>query len=231
MKRVALVTGGSRGIGLGIVKAMREAGMLVAVVSRHNTNAGDMNICADLTHLHERYGLIQKVVDGLGGLDILVNNAGEQYSRDVVEYERTEWDRQLELMLTAPFDLSQQAAKYMRAHSGGHIVNILSTAAFQGARNITGYIAAKHGLLGVTRAMSIELAPEIHVNAVAPGLIETDMTKHMNGARRELLESITPAGRFGKVEEVADAVMFLVNSTFLYGHVVMVDGGWMVKNG
>ena len=143
----------------------------------------------------------------------------------------TAWREQLELLLTAPFDLSQQAAKYMQAHGGGHIVNILSTAALQGARNIVGYVAAKHGLLGLTRAMAIELAPDIHVNAVVPGLTDTDLTGAIEPDRRELLNSITPAGRFGKPEEIADAVMYLVNSTFVYGQTIIVDGGWMAKNG
>ena len=89
----------------------------------------------------------------------------------------------------------------------------------------------KHGLLGVTRALAIELAPDIHVNAVAPGLIDTDMTKDIEPERRALLESITPAGRFGQPEEIADAVMFLANSTFIYGQTIIIDGGWMCKNG
>jgi 3-oxoacyl-[acyl-carrier protein] reductase len=119
----------------------------------------------------------------------------------------------------------------MLTHDGGHIVNVLSTAAFQGARNIAGYVAAKHGLLGLTRAMAVELAPRIHVNAIAPGLVETDMTKDIPADRRALLESITPSGRFCKPEEIADALMFLVNSTGIYGQTITVDGGWMVKNG
>jgi NAD(P)-dependent dehydrogenase (short-subunit alcohol dehydrogenase family) len=119
----------------------------------------------------------------------------------------------------------------MRDSGGGHIVNILSTAAFQGARNITGYVAAKHGLLGLTRAMAVELAPKIHVNAIAPGITETDMIADMTPERRALLESITPAGRFCKPEEIADALMYILNSTGIYGQTITVDGGWLVKNG
>ena len=222
MKRTALVTGGNRGIGKAIVKALRADGVRVAVTSSKQT---------DLTQIHDRHGLIGDVVDMLGGLDILVNNAGAQVQQPILTYEMTAWREQLELLLTAPFDLSQQAAKYMQAHGGGHIVNILSTAALQGARNIAGYVAAKHGLLGLTRAMAIELAPDIHVNAVAPGLTDTDMTMAIEPDRRELLNSITPAGRFGKPEEIADAVMYLVNSSFVYGQTIIVDGGWMAKNG
>lgn len=168
----------------------------------------------------------------LGGLDILVNNAGNQHHEPTLGLRRPEWDYQIELMLTAPLDLSQQAAKHMLANGGGHIVNILSTSAFQGARNIAGYVAAKHGLLGLTRAMAIEWAPLIHVNAIAPGLTDTDMTRENIGPERwALLESITPAGRFVQPDEVAEALMYLVNSTAVYGQTIVVDNGWSCKNG
>jgi 2-deoxy-D-gluconate 3-dehydrogenase len=135
-------------------------------------------------------------------------------------------------MVKTPFYMSQLAAGHMLATKrSGHIINILSTSAFQGARNISGYVVAKHALLGLTRAMAVELAPTIRVNAVAPGLTETDMTKDITPERRALLESITPAGRFVQPAEVADAVMFLINSTAIYGQVITVDGGWMCKNG
>ena len=229
---IALVTGGTRGIGLAMVKALRKAGHQVAVIGRHEAYPEcDLFIRADLRHRHDRFRLIAHVVEALGGIDILVNNAGAQQHQSALNYGVTEWDDNLALMLTAPFDLSQQAGKWMMAHDGGHIVNVLSTAAFQGARNIIGYTAAKHGLLGVTRALAVELAPKVRVNAIAPGLIETDMTKHIDADRRELLNSITPAGRFGTPEEIADALLWLINTTYVYGQTIIIDGGWMVKNG
>jgi NAD(P)-dependent dehydrogenase (short-subunit alcohol dehydrogenase family) len=227
-----LVTGGSRGIGQAMVKALRAAGHVVAVASRTEAGECDAFFQVDLSKVYERFRLISNVADALGGLDVLVNNAGTQGHAQFTDVAYSQWNYQLELMLTAPFDLSQQAAKYMLAHDGGHIVNVLSTSAFQGARNIAPYVAAKHGLLGLTRTMAVELAPKIRVNAIAPGLTDTDMTHaYITPERRALLESITPAGRFGKPEDIAGALLYLINSEFVYGQTIVVDGGWLAKNG
>ena len=224
----ALVTGGTRGIGLAMVRSLRLAGHKVAVVGRSESfDECDFYIQADLDY--ETEGIIDDVVDELGGLDILVNNAGIQHTNSFTDFDADDFYMELCVMVVAPFILSQDAAKHM-AH-GGHIVNVLSTAAFQGVRSTCGYVTAKHGLLGLTRAMAVELAPEIHVNAIVPGLTETDMTKDIPPERRALLEQITPAGRFCKPEEIADALMYLINSTAVYGQTITVDGGWMVKNG
>jgi NAD(P)-dependent dehydrogenase (short-subunit alcohol dehydrogenase family) len=229
---IALVTGGTRGIGAACVRALKQAGHTVAVIGRsEDFKDADLYIQTDLTKQFARSRAIHDVVNKLGGLDVLVNNAGSQCHTPILDYSTSDWNYQIELMLTAPFLLSINAARYMLAHNGGHIVNVLSTAALQGARNIAGYVAAKHGLLGLTRAMAIELAPKIHVNAIVPGLTNTEMLKDMSPQRRSLLESITPAGRFCEPEEVADALMYLVNSTGVYGQTVVVDGGWMAKNG
>lgn len=229
-----LITGGTRGIGAAMVKACKDAGHTVAVIARHNENTENVDcfIQADLSLPHERYGIIDLAVASLGGLDVLVNNAGAQHHKPFEKYFPSDWNKQLELMLTAPFDLSQQAAKYMLLHGGGHIINVLSTSAFQGARYIAGYVAAKHGLLGLTRAMAVELAPKIKVNAIAPGLTDTQMVAdYIPPERRTLLESITPSGRFGKPEEVAKALLFLINNRDVYGQTVIVDNGWLAKNG
>lgn len=230
--KVALVTGGTRGIGLAMVKALQAINYKVAVVAKTFKGSDcDLYIQTDLSFIHGRYGIIQKVVDEFGRLDLLVNNAGAQTHAAFTKYELTQFNKDFSLMVAAPFDLSQQAAHHMFAHGGGHIVNVLSTAAFQGARNICGYITAKHALLGLTRAMAVELAPTIHVNAIVPGFVETDMTKGIEKGRRKLLESITPSGRFCKPEEIADALLYLANSTAVYGQAIIVDGGWLVKNG
>ncbi len=228
---IALVTGGTRGIGAACVRALKDAGHTVAVVAQRKAKDCDLSIELDLTNV-DRFWIVDRVIEKLGGLDVLVNNAGSQNHASVLEYTAWDWDYQISLMLTAPFILSSCAARHMLTHGGGHIVNILSTSAFQGARNISAYVAAKHGLLGLTRAMAIELAPLVRVNAIAPGLTETSMTaEYIPPQRREVLESIIPAGRFGKPDEIAGALMYLINSTYVYGQTIVVDGGWLAKNG
>jgi 3-oxoacyl-[acyl-carrier protein] reductase len=228
---ICIVTGGTRGIGKACVKALKDAGHIVIVVARTKAE-GELYIQADLSQPDERRGIIQTVVDQFGGLDVLVNNAGAQAHAPFLNYNYSQWNYQIELMLTAPMDLSQQAARHMLPHGGGSIVNILSTSAFQGARNISAYVAAKHGLLGLTRAMAIELAPTIRCNAIAPGLTDTDMVKqYISPERRTLLESITPSGRFGKPEEIAKALLFLLECQDVYGQTIVVDNGWLTKNG
>lgn len=239
---IAMVTGGTRGIGLAIVEVLAEAGYDVAIIARDQSGkvrrgmfrtpwGGECKFYSvDLASKYDRDGIVNIVVDEFGGLDLLVNNAGYQNHQSVLEYTQENLNHDIELMLTAPFELSQAAGRYMLSHDGGHIINVLSTSAFQGARNISGYVAAKHGLLGLTRAMAIELAPKIHVNAVAPGLTETKMARqYITPERKAFLESITPAGRFCKPEEIADAVLYLAKSTAIYGQTIVVDGGWLCK--
>lgn len=218
-----IVTGGSRGIGKAIVRSLRAQGHKVAVISRTKPETDcDLWVRQDLYMDHS--GIVDYIVNKLGDLDILVNNAGVQVKDPDVEQFRY----QLDLMVTVPYALSMQAAKHMKR---GHIINILSISSFQAGRHIAGYVAAKHGLLGLTRALALELAPDIHVNAVAPGLIETAMTANLTQERRDFLNSITPAGEFGKPEDIAGAVMYLIGSNYIYGQTIIVDGGWLIKNG
>ena len=212
--RFAIVTGGTRGIGKAIVRKFREEGIKVAVVARSKTPPDcDLYIRHDLST--GAGDVVKQVFREFGRLDILVNNAGSHQGN-------------YQLMALTPYQLAQEAALYMIT---GHIVNILSISAIQGARNITDYIMAKHAALGMTKALAIEFAPEIQVNGIIPGLINTDMTRNYTQSRRELLENLIPAHRFGQVDDIAEAVMFLVNSRYIYGQSLVVDGGWMVKNG
>jgi NAD(P)-dependent dehydrogenase (short-subunit alcohol dehydrogenase family) len=214
--RVAIVTGGSKGIGKAIAKKFRDEGIRVAVVARSDAPDCDLYIRHDLST--GAGDVVKQVYDEFGQLDILVNNAGSHQS----------YEADYKLMADAPYQLSKQAARYM---TEGHIINILSTSSIQGVRNVLGYVMAKHAALGLTRALALELAPDIHVNGIIPGLIDTDMTSNYTQSRRELLDSLIPAHRFGQAEDVAEAAWFLANSRYIYGHSLVVDGGWMVKNG
>lgn len=223
-----LLTGGSRGIGAAIVTALREAGHVVTVVSRTSPES-DHWISVDLSKSYERFHLIEQAVNLMGGLDVLINNAGAQHHAPAIEYERSQWHGQIELMLTAPFDLSQQAAKYMLKHGGGRIINIASVAGIQGTRGIVAYSVAKAGLIEMTKCLSNEWQPLITVNAIAPGFIETDM-QTLDADHKAAMLGRLPAGRFGTVEEVARTTLWLAtDAPYITGTTILVDGGWLAR--
>lgn len=241
--KVALVTGGRRGLGRAMAIGLAEAGARVAVTAK-SADAEELAeamrrgghpffyLSADLLQRSQRHGLIDKVVAHFGRLDILVNNAGFQTRTPAIEYHQDRWDNDLELMLTAVLDLSQQAGKVMISQGEGKIIHIASISSFQGARNIIGYATAKHGLVGLTKCMANEWASHgINVNAIAPGLFETDMAAHVlaDTTRAAELRGRIPAGRFGKPEDIIGPLLFLASdaSRHVHGHVLLVDGGWM----
>lgn len=241
--KVVAVTGGRRGIGRSLVQAFADCGASVAVVAGSVDDGGLRDELAhlptdyryyqvDLLDREKRTGLMERIVTDFGRIDILVNNAGCQSAASVFDYGLEQWDRDLELMLTSVFDLSVQAARFMRDHDGGKIVNIASISSFQGARNIVGYATAKHGLVGLTKCLANEMAAlGINVNAVAPGIVDTDMAAAVfkDPVKAKELSGRVPAGRFATTDDVVPAVMFLASaeSRFIHGHVLLVDGGWM----
>jgi 2-deoxy-D-gluconate 3-dehydrogenase len=241
--KVSLITGGRRGLGKAMALGLAEAGANVIVIAK-SSDDGNLRyeaeklgrkiayMQADLTDREERSGLIEKVVDQFGRLDILVNNAGSQRRSPVLEYSSSDWDADLELLLTAVLDLSQQAARVMIKQGGGKIIQIASISSFQGARNIIGYASAKHALVGLTKCLANELASQnINVNAIAPGLFETEMASHVttDPVRANELRGRVPSGRFGQPEDMIGPLLFLASdaSRHVHGHVLLVDGGWM----
>ena len=214
----AVVTGGSRGIGQSIVIALHDAGYEVRQVSR--TYGVDLSSRSNRRHLFDK-------------VDVLVNCAGAQSFYPAIDYPVNVWDDDLELNLTATFDLCQQAALYMIPMGHGKIINISSIAGIQGTRNCIGYSVAKAGLIEMTKCLSNEWAPyNIQVNAVAPGYIETDMLKPLldDKEHAEVIRGRIPAGRFGKPEDVAELVMFLATKgSYITGTTLIVDGGWSAR--
>jgi 2-deoxy-D-gluconate 3-dehydrogenase len=187
---------------------------------------------ADLAKRGERAGLVNRVIEHFGRIDILVNNAGLQRQDAAIDYTAEAWDADLELLLTAALDLSQQAARHMIAQGRGKIVQIASISSFQGARNIIGYSTAKHGIVGLTKCLANEWAAlGINVNAIAPGIFETDMAAKVtfNPEKSRDLKGRVPAGRFGAPEDIVGPLLFLASdaSRHVHGHVLLVDGGWM----
>ena len=243
--KVALVTGGRRGLGLAMAEGLAQAGAKVAVVASGKDSgalparlgkagAEWAYFAADLRNRRERQALIPAVVERFGRLDILVNCAGIQHRQPAMDLPLEKWDEIISLMLTAVFELSQQAARVMEKQGGGKIVNIGSISCFQGGWTVPAYTAAKHGVAGLTKALANEWAAKnINVNAIAPGYFDTDMCAAIKAdpAREAKVRDRIPAGRWGTPEELVGPLLFLASdaSRYVHGHVLVVDGGWMVR--
>jgi 2-dehydro-3-deoxy-D-gluconate 5-dehydrogenase len=165
----------------------------------------------------------------------LVNNAGTTRRMPILEFTESAWDEVLNTDLKVPFFLSQACVKQMlKQGSGGKIVNICSVLSFQGGWMIPAYVASKHGLAGVTKAMANELAPHgINVNGIAPGYIETEITRPLQNdevRNRQILERV-PQGRWGRPDDLVGATVFLSSAAadFMHGHILAVDGGWLSR--
>ncbi|MCP3417068.1 MULTISPECIES: SDR family NAD(P)-dependent oxidoreductase [Bradyrhizobium] len=231
---VALVTGGSRGIGAAIVKMLADAGAAVAINYRERsaeaetlakgiTAAGGraVAIAADVSEAAAVAALVERAKSELGPVDILVNNAGIAIVRGVDDLTEEDFDRTITVNLKSAFLCTQAVLPMMRTRKWGRIVNISSGAA-RGAGSIgPHYNASKAAMEGMTRGYAARLVKEgITVNAVAPSLIETDMMR----GQSELVSRI-PVGRFGTAEEVAQAVMLLVNNPYMTGQTIAMSGG------
>jgi 3-oxoacyl-[acyl-carrier protein] reductase len=232
--RTALVTGGARGIGAAIVRALAEAGAAVAInyreradaanaLAKHITGAGGkaMAIGADVSEAGAVAQMIERANAELGPIDILVNNAGIAIVRGIDDLTEADFDRTITVNLKSVFLCTQAVLPMMRAKKWGRIVNISSGAA-RGAGSIgPHYNASKAGVEGLTRGYAARLVKEgITVNAVAPSLIETDMMKGQDN-----LVSRIPLGRFGTAEEVAQATIMLIGNPYMTGQTVALSGG------
>jgi len=232
--RTALVTGGSRGIGAAISKALAEAGAAVAINYRERDDAAKqladilrktgvqaITVQADVSQTDAVAKMVQIVKSELGAVDILINNAGIAITRGIDDLSEADFDRTISVNLKSVFLCTQAILPMMRAKKWGRIVNISSGAA-RGAGSIgPHYNASKAGIEGMTRGYAARLVKEgITVNAVAPSLIETDMMKGQDN-----LVSRIPLGRFGKSDEVAKAVMMLVDNPYMTGQTVAMSGG------
>jgi len=240
--KIAVVTGGTKGIGKAITFALAEAGADIAVVSRSPHNGVEKAILAlgrryihhsaDFTKREQTKTVIPAVVQKMGGLDILVNNAGIIRRSPAAEHAEEDWDDTIESDLTAAFILSQAAGRVMLKKGKGKIINIASVLAFQGGLNVTAYASAKHGVVGLTRALANDWASKgVNVNALAPSFFVTSLTEAIrkDPERSESITARTPAGRWGTPEDIAGAAVFLASpaSDFIHGVVLPVDGGWM----
>jgi 2-dehydro-3-deoxy-D-gluconate 5-dehydrogenase len=240
--KVAIVTGSRRGLGRGMAIGLAEAGADVVGFDRSEPTetrraiqaAGRRYRWQKIDLLQAKPADLQKAVDEVlaawGHVDILVNNAGICPRDPLLEYSEQYWYDTVQVNLHSVWFLAQIAARQMVKQGGGKIINVASLLSHQGGVIVPGYTAAKHGVLGITRAMATELAGKhVNVNSITPGYMHTDLTDPLVGKPEFNLEARMPAGRWGTPEDLQGAVVYLASAASEYAHGtdLVVDGGWL----
>lgn len=248
--RVALVTGGGRGLGRHIALGLAEAGADVVVASRKLENCREtvtlieergqkgFALAVDLAEGEEAAALANRAIEAAGRVDILVNNAGVIWGAPTLEFPQQGWDRVFDVNVRSLWILSQSVARHMAENGGGSILHISSISGFRGSLEekepAISYTASKGAVNALTLDMAVKLAPHgIRVNAIAPGAFDTDMMDYVRTdpeALERFLDQI-PLKRAGGEDDVKGAALFLVSDAAAYvtGHILMVDGGWLVR--
>lgn len=241
--RVAVVTGGARGIGRAMTRALAAAGAKVVVSGRNQealeeacaevvAGGGEaIAVQADVAQESEADRLAEKTLEAFGKAEILINNAGVTRDGLLLRMSDKDWDEVLDTNLKGAFHCTRAFARPMVKQRWGRVVNITSVIGLMGNAGQANYAASKAGLIGLTKAVAKELASRhITVNAVAPGFIETAMTEALGDKARDALMTRIPLGRLGKPEDVAHAVLFLCSEEagYITGQVLTVDGGMVM---
>lgn len=228
----AFVTGAAKGIGRAIVERLAREGYRVVAVDRleevHDVAAGMVaqgaDVTADLLDIRDR-AAVSALMDNAAPLDVIVNNAAITSTHPFDELTEDYFRENFDVNVVGTFIVAQEGARRMR--NGGRIVNIASRS-FAGAPQMAHYAASKTAVVGLTRAMAIDLSPrDIRVNAVAPGVVDTDMLHYMSEERQQAMLGLQLLGRIGQPDDIARAVSFLASSqnTYITGQVLIVDGG------
>ncbi len=239
-RRVVMVTGGSRGLGAGLVRSFLELGDVVATCSRSATPDTEtwardaalaerfLHDAVDLVDAQGREQFVRHVIDRFGRVDVLVNNAGVARDGVLALFADQDADQVIDVNLRATIGVTRLVSRRMLAQRSGRIINISSIVGLAGYRGLSVYSATKAALDGFTRALARELGSRgITVNSVAPGYLRTEMSHGLDEAQLAQIGRRTPAGRLGEPEDVAAAVRFLASAeaAFVNGHVLVVDGG------
>jgi 3-oxoacyl-[acyl-carrier protein] reductase len=239
--KIALVTGGSRGIGYSIARTLAAARAKVAVLGRDGVNAqaaatslGDgagRGYSCNVSDAGQVETAVEAVEKDFGQIDILVNNAGTTRDNLLFRISEDDWSTVLDTNLKGAFLMTKHAARGMIKRRWGRIINITSVVGIAGNKGQANYTASKAGLIGLTKSVSKELASRnVLVNAVAPGFIDTELTRAITPEAREALIRAIPLGRLGQGVDVASAVLFLASeyASYITGQVLVVDGGMVL---
>ena len=241
--KVAVVTGGSRGIGRAVATVLAREGAVITLCARdrvllekvaaelESSGVQALAVQADVTRASEVEQMIGACVERFGQVDILVNNAGITRDNLLLRMKDEEWDAVLSTNLKGVFHCTRAVLRPMIKQRSGRIINLTSVVAVMGNPGQANYVAAKAGIIGLTKATAREVASRgITANAVAPGFIETDMTHALGPELQEQMRSQIPLGRFGRPEDVAELVAFLASdrAAYITGQVIHLNGGlWM----
>jgi len=244
--KVAVITGGASGLGSYYTKALLSAGANVLIVSYDDQGVKEMNTFAsevgrrieflklDITQEYAALTVSSEVIKRFGKVDILINNAGIQIRNDWQNFQDKDWEKVINLNLNAVYYLSHEIAKVMDKQIGGKIINVGSMQSFRAGKFIFPYTASKHGVIGLTKSYADALAPlNIQVNAIAPGYIDTPMTKALQGnkTRNDEIIAHIPAGHWANPSELMGAIIFLASnaSNYVTGITLPVDGGYLLR--
>ena len=242
--QVAIITGGTRGIGHGIASHLTKLGAKVVVSSRSDADcqrvAADfealgqtaLGVAADVSNLDDCKALIAATLEKFERVDILVNNAGITRDNLIMRMKSDEWDDIMNVNLKSVYNMSQAVLRTLLKQRSGRIINITSVVGLMGNAGQANYAASKAGIVGFTKSMAREVASRgITVNAVAPGYIATEMTDAIQESAKEKLFAQIPLGRIGAPEDVAGAVAFLASEQagYITGQVINVDGGLVMQ--
>lgn len=244
--KVAMVTGGHTGIGRAIANGLAKAGADIFIITHSGRNTEEVKAeieaygrrvefgQADLSLQENAVNAVEQCIKAFGKIDILVNNAGTIHRAPILEGDNDAWKKVIDLNLSAVYYISKEASKYMVKQGSGKIINIASMLSFQGGKFVPSYTASKHGVAGLTKSFANELADKnVQINAIAPGYIETANTAPIRADEKRSAEILgrIPAGRWGKPEDLAATAIFLSShaSDYINGHILAVDGGWLVR--